>query len=182
VHLPDGISPRPSILPDDADMSPSLARAALIAAALPLLAAAAPARPAAPPPYRVSLRAKLFYSNSGEFSRDILSGKRPDLWNTIVGEGQAGGASSELLVIAVVSGEGGSYVPERKVELTATTNGHVAFQRAEETPIITTEGKAYVAFWLYGVGCKRLRLSARVTGQTPATAPATAMIPFDCGE
>lgn len=117
---------------------------------------------------------------AGAFSHDILA--RPvELWNTPAGEGRAGGASNATLVIAVVRGEPGSYVPTRRVELTVTSGGREIFKRAEEPGILDTEGRTYVAFWLYGTGCRRLRLSARILGQT-ASAPVTATIPFACGE
>ena len=153
-------------------------------AACTLLALAAPgdghAQSSAPPPYRLSLRAMLFYSDKGTFSHDIIA--RPvTLWNTLIGEGGSGGASNATLVVAVVRGEGGSYVPARRVELTVTAGGREIFKRAEETSVLNTEGRTYVAFWLYGTGCRRLRLSARILGQTPST-PVTAVIPFDCGE
>jgi hypothetical protein len=132
------------------------------------------------PPYRLTLRAMLFYGDKGTFSPDIIA--RPvTLWNTVIGEGGAGGASNATLVVAVVRGEGGSYVPNRRVELTVTTGGREIFKRAEETSVLNSEGRAYVAFWLYGTGCRRLRLSARILGQTPST-PVTAVLPFDCGE
>ena len=157
----------------------------ILFAAVPALALAAAgalyARPAQdPPPYRLTLKAMLFYSDKGTFSGDIIA--RPvTLWNTPIGEGGAGGASDEMLVVADVRGEGGSYVPTRKVQLTVTENGRTTFQRAEETGILNTSGHNYVAFWLYGTGCRRVRLSARIQGQTPST-PVTATIPFDCGE
>lgn len=156
-------------------------RIALLAAAMLLAAGSAEARAqAAPPAYRLSLRAQLFYSGRGTFSHDILA--RPvELWNTPAGEGRAGGASNATLVIAVVRGEPGSYVPTRRVELTVTSGGREIFKRAEEPGILDTEGRTYVAFWLYGTGCRRLRLSARILGQTAST-PVTATIPFACGE
>jgi len=137
-------------------------------------------RAAAPPPYRLSLRAQLFFSDRGTFSPDILA-HPVGLWNTIIGAGEAGGASNATLVVAVVRGEAGSYVPTRRVELTVTAGGREIFKRAEETSVLNREGRTYVAFWLYGTGCGRLRLSARILGQTPST-PVTATIPFECGE
>jgi hypothetical protein len=157
----------------------------ILLAVAPVLALAAAgalyARPAQdPPPYRLTLRAMLFYSDQGTFSRDLIA--RPaDLWNTPAGEGRAGGASRQLLVVADVRGEGGSYVPERKVELTVTENGRTTFQRAQETSILNVSGHTYVGFWLDGTGCRRLRLSARIRGQATST-PVTATIPFACGE
>ena len=95
-------------------------------AACTLLCLATPAtgraQEAAPPPYRLSLRAQLFYSQRGTFSPDIIA-HPVDLWNTPAGEGRAGGASNATLVTVVVRGEAGSYVPTRKVELTVTAGG-----------------------------------------------------------
>jgi len=133
-----------------------------------------------PPPYRVSLRAMLFYNDRATFSPDLIA-HPVELWNTPIGEGRSGGASNATLVVAVVRGEAGSYVPTRKVELTVTSGGHELFKRAEETSVLNRDGRTYVAFWLYGTGCRRLRLSARILGQTPST-PVTATIPFACGE
>ena len=152
----------------------------LAACALLTLAAPADGRAQTPPPYQLSLRAMLFYSDRGTFSPDIIA-HPVTLWNTPIGEGRSGGASSATLVVAVVRGEGGSYVPTRRVELTVTSGGREVFKRAEETSVLNTEGRTYVAFWLYGTGCRRLRLSARIPGQIPST-PVTATIPFDCGE
>jgi hypothetical protein len=143
-------------------------------------ATTAGAQPSAPPPYRVTLRAMLFYSERGTFSPDIIA-HPVELWNTPAGEGRAGGASNATLVVAVVRGEAGSYLPARKVELTVTSGGREVFKRAEEPGILNREGRTYVAFWLYGTGCRRLRLSARVLGQATST-PATATLPFACGE
>lgn len=156
---------------------PLLAACTLLALAAP---AAGRAQGATPPPYRLSLRAQLFYTERGTFSPDIIA-HPVDLWNTPAGEGRAGGASNATLVIVVVRGEAGSYVPTRKVELTVTSGGREVFRRAEEPGILNTEGRTYVAFWLYDTGCRRLRLSARILGQTPST-PVTATIPFACGE
>lgn len=152
----------------------------LLSLSVPTGARAQSGRAAAPPPYRLSLRAQLFYSDRGTFSPDIIA--HPiSLWNTIIGEGGAGGASNATLVTVIVRGEAGTYVPTRKVELTVTAGGREIFKRAEETGVLSSEGRTYVAFWLYGTGCRRLRLSARILGQTPST-PVTATIPFECGE
>jgi hypothetical protein len=152
----------------------------LLSLSVPTGARAQSGRAAAPPPFRVSLRAMLFYSDRGTFSPDLIA-HPVELWNTVIGEGNSGGPSNATLVVAVVRGEAGSYVPTRRVELTVTAGGREIFKRAEETSVLNREGRTYVAFWLYGTGCRRLRLSARILGQTPST-PVTATIPFACGE
>ncbi|HEX8903660.1 MAG TPA: hypothetical protein VF771_02320 [Longimicrobiaceae bacterium] len=157
-----------------------LAAAALLAVAA-LAGPDADARPAhAPPAYRLSLRAMLFYNDRGTFSPDLIA-HPVSLWNTIIGEGQSGGPSNATMIVAVVSGEGGSYVPERKVALTVTEGGRTILQRTVETTVLNQQGRGYVAFWVYDTGCEPLRLSARIVGQTPST-PVTARIPFACGE
>ncbi|MBV9107787.1 MAG: hypothetical protein JO306_00090 [Gemmatimonadetes bacterium] len=159
-----------------------LAAAASLAAMALFAWSGANARPGPPPrPYRLALRAMLFYTDKGTFSPDLVA-HPVDLWNTPAGEGRAGGSSNATLVVVVVTGEPGSYIPERKVELTASEGTRTVLQRSVETSVLNTQGKAYAAFWIYDTGCRRLRLSARVTGQTPAGAPVTATIPFACGE
>lgn len=156
------------------------AACAVLALAIPVRGGAQAGGRDAPPPYRISLRAMLFYSDRGTFSPDLIA-HPVSLFNTVIGEGSAGGASNATLVVAVVSGEAGSYDPTRRVELTVTSGGREVFKRAEDTSVMSRDGRTYVGFWLYGTGCRRLQLSARILGQTPST-PVTATIPFRCGE
>lgn len=137
----------------------------------------------ATPPYRVAgIRAMLFYSGTGTFSPNLIGGKMAqNLWNTPIGEGSSGGASDETLVVVEVRGEAGSYEPDRRVELTATAERDTLVHRAQGVAILNRGGRSYVAFWLYGTGCRRVRLSARIVGQ-PAAPPVAAAIPFACGE
>lgn len=156
----------------------------VLGAALALAAAtAAAARSrAAEPPYRITaLRAQLFYSDRGTLSADVLASPGKSLWNTPIGEGEAGGPSDATLVVVEVAGAPGSYEPDRSVELTATAEGKVVLRRATEMSVLNRRGRMYAGFWLYGTGCKRVRLSARMRGQTPAS-EMKKEIPFDCGE
>jgi hypothetical protein len=167
---------QPAARRDGARALPFLLGALLLAH----LAAPAAAQKTAVPPYRLALRAMLFYNDRGTFSGDIIA-HPVDLWNTPVGEGRAGGASNATLVVVQVTGQPGSYLPDRKVELTVTSRGRTVFQRTQETSVLNVQGHTSVGFWLYETGCQRLRLSARVIGQQPANA-VTATIPFACGE
>jgi hypothetical protein len=133
-------------------------------------------------PYTISdVRAQLFYSDRGTFSGDVLADTTIALWNTVIGEGGAGGASSSTLVVVEVAGEPGSYEPERAVELVATADGKELLRQSAELSVLNAEGKTYVAFWLPKTGCDAVRLSARLTGQ-PQPSARTAEIPFACGE
>lgn len=155
---------------------------AALALALGAAAGALHARTPDAAPYRLTaLRAQLFFSQTGALSRDLLSRRDLSLWNTIIGEGNGGGASSQVLVVAEVTGEAGSYEDARRVELTARAGGKVLVQRTEELGVLSAQGKGYVGFWLYDVGCERVTLRARIVGQ-PQQAVRTAVIPFECGE
>lgn len=154
------------------------------------LACPAPARniKSQTPPFKITaLRAKLFYESSGAFSKDILADPNISLWNTIIGEGDAGGASSSTLIIVEVTGKPGAYESTCKIEFTATykQNGQnsreTVVRRTTETGILNTNGKFYAAFWLYETGCYPVKLAARLIGQTqPSVIKRT--INFQCGE
>ncbi|HEX8692911.1 MAG TPA: hypothetical protein VF746_10855 [Longimicrobium sp.] len=134
------------------------------------------------PPYRISaLRAQLFYSDRGTFSRNIIGDSTIALWNTVIGEGTAGGPSNSTLVVVEVAGEAGSYEPGRRVELTATAGTKTPLRRVQELGVMSVRGRAYVGYWLYGTGCEEIRLSARLLGQ-PQASTRRATIPFECGE
>ena len=156
----------------------------VLGAALALAAATvAVARPrSAEPPYRITaVRAQLFYSDRGTFSADVLASPGKALWNTPIGEGEAGGPSDATLVVVEVTGTPGSYEPDRSVELTATAEGKVVLRRATDATVLNRRGRMYAGFWLYDTGCRPVRLSARMRGQTPAY-EMKKEIPFDCGE
>ena len=149
---------------------------------LPLAFGSAGPAPQPTPPHRVAaLQARLFYSDRGALSRDLLRAPVPVLWNTPIGEGQSGGASSAVLVSVQVSGAAGTYEPERKVELTVTAGRETVLRRALPVAVLDTAGRTFVGFWLYETGCRELRLSARLLGQ-PSARARTATIPFACGE
>jgi hypothetical protein len=136
------------------------------------------------PPYKItSIKAMLFYEQKGTFSRDMLAKPEMTLWNTIIGEGEAGSPSSSTMVVVEVTGraKGDAPTPSRKVELTATASGKVLLKRALDIGLLEETGKFYGAFWLYDTGCDSIKLSARIVGQTQPSAM-TKLIPFQCGE
>ena len=160
-----------------------LATACALFALLALVSADAPsAQVGSPPPYRVSdVRAHLFYSDRGDLSPNIIGRTDLALWNTIIGEGDAGGASSATLIVVEVAGAPGSFSASRKVELAVRASGKETFRRAEALSVLNEKGRGYVAFWLPGTGCEPLRLSTALIGQ-PNPSRRTAEIPFRCGE
>jgi len=61
------------------------------------------------------IRAQLFYENKGTWSFDLT--KRPDaaLWNTMIGEGDAGGSANSFLVSVVLRSKPDSFVENGNV-------------------------------------------------------------------
>ena len=138
----------------------------------------------ATPPYKVTgIQAKLFYSDKGTFSRDVLA--KPDFgfWNTIIGAGDAEGPSNSTLVLVEVSGRSseGEMPPSRKVELTAVAKGKVILKRVLDIGLFSDDHKFYAAFWLYDTGCEPVKLTARIVGQ-PQPSSMSKTLPFECGE
>jgi hypothetical protein len=54
-------------------------------------------------------------------------------------------------------------------------------RRRRTLPILNSQGQGHVAFWVDGIACSPLTLSATITGQK-ASAPKLESIPFACGE
>lgn len=136
------------------------------------------------PPYKITMvKAMLFYDKKGTFSRDIFV--KPDfvLFNTVAGEGDAESASTATLVLVEVTGRlpKEENPPNRKVELTATAAGKIILKRATYIGLYEGDTKFFAAFWLYDTGCERIKLTARIIGQTQIST-VTKTIPFECGE
>ncbi len=153
------------------------------------LAVPALATGATPPPYRLaSVKAYLFYNDTGSLSQPL-----PDnvsLFNTIIGEGWAHEPSNAVLVRVTVAGRAGSYVSKRAVRLTVAQGtrtasgyrwGKTVLDQRQPLPVLSGTGRTVAGFWIAGTGCIPLRLTARIVGQ-PATAPVVRIIPFLCGE
>jgi hypothetical protein len=72
------------------------------------------------------------------------------------------------------------------VELEAkvpNTKRVVSLQRVRLNSLVVAEGKLWrVPFFVYGTGCEKLELNARVVSGTTAYAKETRAIPFSCGE
>jgi hypothetical protein len=135
------------------------------------------------PPFKITaIKAMLFFDEKGTFSDDLLTHPDMALWNTIIGEGAAGSPSNSTLVLVEVSGKynPNEAAPNRKVDFTATGGGKVLLRKMADIRI-GENGKYYAAFWLYDTGCDKIKLSARLTGQSQPSSM-TKTIPFQCGE
>jgi hypothetical protein len=133
-------------------------------------------------PTITAIRAQLFYDASGTLSEDLLSQKDLALWNTMIGEGSAGAASTSTFVTIEISGRN-LPVGATKVEIMATGNkGRLIQKKLIGVDIYDERTKFFAPFWLYDTACEPITISARLIGRG---APATVVkkkIPFACGE
>ena len=139
-----------------------------------------------------SIQAKLFYDNTGTFSRDVSESEAemdrfvvPSiLWNTPMEGSAREGASTSVLVTVEVSGEYAA-APLRRIEFTARyapIDAHRELVVRRFAPIwIREQGKYVAGFWLNEAGCNPVRLSARIVGQKKSSLMRR-VIRFGCGE
>lgn len=133
-------------------------------------------------PKITAIRAQLFYDATGRLSEDILSQKDLALWNTIIGEGSAGAASTSTFVTIEISGRNLA-VGATKVEIIATGDKNRLIQkRVIGVDIYDERTKFFAPFWLYDTGCEPIKISARLMGIGAPRTVVTKTIPFACGE
>ena len=126
-----------------------------------------------------SVTAKLYYSNSGTFSENILDKPDPSLWNTIIGEGQSGGPSEATLVEVEVDGDGGgSVIHKERLTITVQAKGKPPITRHTWPLYFDQNGKHFEGVWLYDSGCLPVTITAQLDGH-PAIRK---KIDFQCGE
>jgi len=138
-----------------------------------------PQRPPKFPSKIKAVTAKLYYSDSGTFSENILD--KPDLilWNTIIGEGQSGGPSAATLVQVEVDGDGaGNVIHKERLTITIQQQGDPAISRRTGPLFFGENGKHFEAVWILDSGCLPVTISAHIDGQ-PAVHK---KIDFQCGE
>lgn len=147
---------------------------------------AALAQPAAkPPPPSFAIEgvhAFLYFHGTGTFGDKDLTAGHVALWNTIIGEGDAGAPSTAMLVKVEIGGpsfanQDGKVVvvakAGRKVLAKATFALSDYFDehaRSITLPLLVT-----------GVGCDEVVVSASLSGKGKR-GTATATVPFACGE
>jgi hypothetical protein len=131
-----------------------------------------------PPPFKIAaITAKLFDELTGIFSPDLLTAPDSELRNRRTGPG----SSNSMMIVVELAGQAGSYAPDRKLLLTATDSRRVLLKRSADIKILSDEGKYYLAFWIYDIGCYPVTLGVRVTGQSASRA-VKKTIPFRCGD
>ena len=133
-------------------------------------------------PKIAGIKAQLYYDAKGTFSDDLLTQKDLALWNTIIGEGSAGAASTSTFVSVEISGRN-LPVGATKVQITATGNkGRLIQRKVMAVDIYDERTKFFAPFWLYDTGCEAITISARLIGVGAPATVVTKKIPFACGE
>jgi len=130
------------------------------------------------PPFRIgSVRAMLFYGQTGTFSPDLFGPSAPTLQNVSTGEGQA----IATLVVVEITGRPDSYAPARKIALMATAGNRSLLTKSLALGRAGDDGKFYAAFWLYDTSCTPVVLKARILGQLEDSA-LQKTLNFRCGD
>jgi hypothetical protein len=130
------------------------------------------------PPLKIkSVTAKLYYSNTGTFSENILDKPDSALWNTIIGEGASGGPSEATLIEVEVNGRPNTNDYER-LTITVQAKGKPSIERRTHSLYFKENGKYFAAVWLYDSGCLPVTITAQL-GNQPIVKK---KIDFECGE
>ncbi|MDF9788110.1 hypothetical protein [Polynucleobacter sphagniphilus] len=126
-----------------------------------------------------AIRAYLFHDHNGSITDNILGKKDLALWNTPIGEGDAGGDSNATLVVLEIAGWG--VAGKVKVDVVDEDQNEI-LKQTREFAIFDNDRKFYVPFILPITGCKELTISAKLVGKGLSPSAITQTIPFKCGE
>lgn len=130
------------------------------------------------PAFRIaSVKAMLFYGETGTFSTDLFGPSAPSLQNVATGPGQA----IATMVVVEIAGPPDAYAPSRKVSFRATAGKRVLENKSLTIGRPGDDGKFQIAFWLYDTGCTPVVLNARITGQSEVSA-VEKRLNFKCGD
>jgi hypothetical protein len=150
-----------------------------IATALFLACAAAPALAATPPPVAIAhIGAQLLYSNSGALSRDIAPLATFSGWNTVIGEGDAKGSATDVLVTVTLTTPSDELNVDSPLILSARSAAGKVLAQRKISNILIDNGKAFEFLLLPDATCAgKVTITATLGQQTHSAALA-----LDCGE
>jgi hypothetical protein len=127
------------------------------------------------------VEAKLFYSNSGRLSSNIIGNPKIVLHNVVIGEGSVDGPSENTLLIVRVNGPAKSSLDGLLLHITATALEDTLADREVEVGTMNSVGNYYVASWLDDTGCAPVEVEVRLTVGKEIRL-AKVRIPFECSE
>ncbi|SRR5258705_5692641 len=132
--------------------------------------------------YRVGeIQAKLYYSNRGMFSANVIDNPRIVLWNVPIGEGTVGGPSDNTFLQVTVTGRAGVEPDSLTLHVVAYTREDTLVDEETDVGPMNARGNWYGGYWLYDTGCDTVVVAARLSG-LGANSALKKIIPFDCGD
>jgi hypothetical protein len=156
-------------------MTSRLTTALLVA----LAAGAAPAWADPAPPVAIShIGAQLLYSNSGALSQDIAPPAKFSGWNTIIGEGDAGGAASDVLVTVTLTSPVTQLSVATPLLVSARSAAGKVLAQRKIGNILIDNGKTFEFVLLPDATCAGKVTITATLGQQSRTAA----LALDCGE
>ena len=141
--------------------------------------AAAPAWAAPPAPATIEhIGAQLLYSGAGTLSRDIAPPATFSGWNTVIGEGDAKGSATDVLVSVVLTTAGDELNVDTPLVVSARTAAGKVLGQRQFSNILIDRGKVVEFLLLPNVTCAgKVTITATLGRQTRSAALA-----LDCGE
>ena len=128
-----------------------------------------------------SIEAKLFYSNSGRLSANILGNPNIVLYNTPMGEGRVEGPSENTLIVVRLQGPPKGDIEAPRLHITATTEADTLADQVIEVGPMNTAGNFYAPCWLEDTGCEPVEVTVElVNGKERQQRRVT--IPFQCSD
>jgi hypothetical protein len=151
----------------------------LVTALLFAVAAAAPVRADPPQPVAIArIGAQLLYSSSGALSRDIAPPAKFSGWNTIIGEGDAGGSASDVLVTVTLTSPSAQLNVATPLFISARSAAGKVLAQRKVTNLLIDNGKAFEFLLLPDATCAgKVTITATLGQQTRS-----ATLALDCGE
>lgn len=128
-------------------------------------------------PAIASIEARLFYTATGTLSGNVAEASGVSLWNTVIGEGQSGGAANDTLIIVTVNADAGAYVDTPLVVEITDADGKPVASRKVEGLLVGPDGKVSTGVYLPDSTCTALTVKAVMGKSEKATT-----VPFACGE
>lgn len=125
-------------------------------------------------PYSLSnIEVTIYSQRQNKFLSKVENDGKDEFWNEM---------NLSLFVAVEVSGERGSYISNRKVEVSAFEGKKLILKRVSDLGVIDeATGKYYVPIWLYGPFCQEVVIKARIIGQNEFST-IKRKLNFQCGE
>lgn len=127
-----------------------------------------------------SIGVQLFYESNGTLSDDLAKRKELNLWNTMIGEGDAGQPANSFLVTVAVKGAPETF--DKAAALTVTATGDKRKNKVAEKVfkgvLFGSEGRVFKAVFVHDWVCAPLTITAKLKSGSSKTFN----LPFRCGE